>query len=162
MSHFAKSDRREQRRDSKLVLKGPQGYYLFVAIKCKDMRTLVWALNTENGNSHLEFYNFMVRRTFPASNNPRHIFFAYHFKPTFRDSAAWSIYDPKQEFLRQGVLNPCSQWRISEVNSDYSLCPTYPKLIVVPRKISDEALRKVAEFRSKYVAFESDFACSVS
>jgi myotubularin-related protein 9 len=35
------------------------------------------------------------------------------------------------------------------VNEDFSLCATYPKLLVVPKSIDDDTLRKVADFRSK-------------
>jgi len=38
---------------------------------------------------------------------------------------------------------------LSRVNEDFSLCPTYPKMLVVPKSIDDEVLRKVAEFRSR-------------
>ncbi len=39
--------------------------------------------------------------------------------------------------------------RLSRVNEDFSLCATYPKLLVVPKSIDDDTLRKVADFRSK-------------
>lgn len=39
-------------------------------------------------------------------------------------------------------------WRISTINIDFKLCPSYPKLLVVPACISDEMLVEVAKFRS--------------
>lgn len=57
-------------------------------------------------------------------------------------------YEPESEFHRQGLNNPLSHWRISRINEDYELCPTYPALLVVPRSVSDEALQKAAAFRS--------------
>lgn len=39
-------------------------------------------------------------------------------------------------------------WRISSVNSDFKLCPSYPQLLLVPCCISDETLQNVANFRS--------------
>lgn len=84
----------------------------------------------------------------------------------------WKIYDPVQEFRRMGI--PDDKWRVSEVNAEYELCPTYPALLAVPRMCSgknasscgvdcfrrnrlmsvdshraDELLLKVAAFRSK-------------
>jgi hypothetical protein len=41
------------------------------------------------------------------------------------------------------------KWRISTVNSNYQLCPTYPQLIAVPTDVSDSVLRHAASFRSK-------------
>ncbi|KAK6589075.1 myotubularin related 1 [Cryptosporidium xiaoi] len=39
--------------------------------------------------------------------------------------------------------------RISFVNNNYELCNSYPKIIVVPRDISDNQLIKISGFRSK-------------
>lgn len=39
-------------------------------------------------------------------------------------------------------------WRISTINAEFKLCPSYPKLLVVPACISDEMLVEVAKFRS--------------
>lgn len=39
-------------------------------------------------------------------------------------------------------------WRISQVNADFNLCPSYPRLMLVPCCISDETLQNVATFRS--------------
>lgn len=39
-------------------------------------------------------------------------------------------------------------WRISQANADFKLCPSYPRLLLVPCCISDETLTNVANFRS--------------
>ncbi|XP_071520324.1 phosphatidylinositol-3,5-bisphosphate 3-phosphatase MTMR3 isoform X3 [Panulirus ornatus] len=39
-------------------------------------------------------------------------------------------------------------WRISLANSDYQLCSTYPRKLVVPASINDNILESVARFRS--------------
>lgn len=71
-------------------------------------------------------------------------------------------YEPRKEFGRLGVLdsregtsNP-SPWKIIQsLNSTYTLCPSYPSMLVGPRQISDESaegqrlLRRVAAFRSE-------------
>lgn len=48
----------------------------------------------------------------------------------------------RMKFLENGA------WRISNVNDDFSFCPSYPKYLIVPSKTSDEDLRQVAAFRS--------------
>ena len=62
-----------------------------------------------------------------------------------------------KEFKRQKVLDiynvtekpeMTSLFRVSAVNSNYHLCSTYPALLVVPRKMSDEELVQSANFRS--------------
>lgn len=40
-----------------------------------------------------------------------------------------------------------SEWRLSYVNKEFSICPSYPPTVIVPKSIDDEALRKVAAFR---------------
>lgn len=39
------------------------------------------------------------------------------------------------------------EWRLSEVNKDFSVCSSYPSLVTVPKDIDDDTLRKVATFR---------------
>lgn len=38
-------------------------------------------------------------------------------------------------------------WRLSEVNEDFSLCPSYPRAVIVPRAVDDDALARCARFR---------------
>lgn len=45
------------------------------------------------------------------------------------------------------LFKQTDEWRLSEVNKDFSVCPSYPRLVAVPKDISDDALRKVATFR---------------
>jgi len=40
-------------------------------------------------------------------------------------------------------------WRVSHCNVSFALCDTYPRLLVVPRSLSDQELLEVAEFRSR-------------
>ena len=59
----------------------------------------------------------------------------------------WMVYDTRIELMRLGVPN--ERWRVSDVNSDYQLSPTYPATWAVPHSVSDELLRAAASFRSK-------------
>ena len=45
----------------------------------------------------------------------------------------WGAFNAEREFHRQGLNNPLSHWRVSLLNQNYTLCPTYPALLVVPR-----------------------------
>lgn len=44
-------------------------------------------------------------------------------------------------------LPQTDEWRLSDVNKDFSVCPSYPSLVAVPKNLDDEALKKVATFR---------------
>nr|XP_011761530.1 myotubularin-related protein 9-like isoform X5 [Macaca nemestrina] len=37
-------------------------------------------------------------------------------------------------------------WRLSEVNGDFSLCPRYPRAVIVPHVVDDDALARSARF----------------
>ncbi|MEQ2216789.1 Myotubularin- protein 9 [Xenoophorus captivus] len=39
------------------------------------------------------------------------------------------------------------EWRLSKVNKDFTVCPSYPPLVAVPKNIDDDTLKKVAAFR---------------
>lgn len=39
-------------------------------------------------------------------------------------------------------------WQLSDLNSAYNLCPTYPSLLVLPKSLSDDEIKKAATERS--------------
>lgn len=50
--------------------------------------------------------------------------------------------------VRRLEFNTNTTWRISTANIDFKLCPSYPRLLLVPMFITDEILTNVASFRS--------------
>ncbi|XP_055307101.1 myotubularin-related protein 4 isoform X5 [Sitodiplosis mosellana] len=50
--------------------------------------------------------------------------------------------------VRRLEFNTSTSWRISTINIDFKLCPSYPRLLLVPMCITDEILTNVASFRS--------------
>uniref|UniRef100_A0A8C9U4G1 Myotubularin n=1 Tax=Scleropages formosus TaxID=113540 RepID=A0A8C9U4G1_SCLFO len=112
-------------------------------ITCKDMRNLRFALKQE-GHSRRDIFEILFRHAFPLSHNLP--LFAFLSQEKFADNG-WNVYDAKHEFARQGLPN--DKWRITHLNQNYELCDTYPTVLVVPKKATDEDLRKVAAFRSR-------------
>uniref|UniRef100_A0A8D2B439 Myotubularin related protein 9 n=1 Tax=Sciurus vulgaris TaxID=55149 RepID=A0A8D2B439_SCIVU len=55
------------------------------------------------------------------------------------------MYPSSTEF--ETLLFSCNDWRLSYVNKEFAVCPSYPPIVIVPKSIDDEALRKVATFR---------------
>ncbi|XP_026099136.1 myotubularin-related protein 3 isoform X2 [Carassius auratus] len=53
----------------------------------------------------------------------------------------------KRELERMG-FHTHTAWRISNINSNYRLCSSYPEQIMVPASITDLQLEKVSAFRS--------------
>ena len=65
-----------------------------------------------------------------------------------RPAQGWSLFSHEAEVQRQGINNPLACWRVTQLNARYELCPSYPRLLVVPRAISDAEVRRAAQFRS--------------
>jgi hypothetical protein len=65
----------------------------------------------------------------------------------FNFESNWHIFNPLKEFRRMGVPN--NNWRITNVNARYDLCPTYPAVLSVPAAVEDYVLIQSAMFRSK-------------
>uniref|UniRef100_A0A5K3EYZ4 Myotubularin phosphatase domain-containing protein n=1 Tax=Mesocestoides corti TaxID=53468 RepID=A0A5K3EYZ4_MESCO len=49
------------------------------------------------------------------------------------------------EFTRMGFN---SNWKITDINSDFKICSSYPKYHIMPRDISDQVVPSMATFRS--------------
>ncbi|EFN79213.1 Myotubularin-related protein 3 [Harpegnathos saltator] len=125
----------------------------YLHIGCKDARSVSCAFST---NEHcLEWYKRLHKVTYPRKNVEDIFAFAYY---------AWSVEEGK-DYPRLGKdngsyittfnseverlkFNLHGTWRISQINKDYRMCPSYPPQLLVPACISDETLETVAKFRS--------------
>ncbi|XP_023396155.1 myotubularin isoform X6 [Loxodonta africana] len=112
-------------------------------ITCKDMRNLRFALKQE-GHSRRDMFEILTRHAFPLAHNLP--LFAFLNEEKFNVDG-WMVYNPVEEYRRQGLPN--HHWRITFINKCYELCDTYPALLVVPYRASDDDLRRVATFRSR-------------
>lgn len=74
--------------------------------------------------------------------------YAFHYQPS-SPTQPGRIYDPKQEFARQGLGSRSKAWRFTDINAQYAFCATYPALMAVPSRISDTTLSYAAKYRSK-------------
>ncbi|KAF2183234.1 phosphatases II [Zopfia rhizophila CBS 207.26] len=78
---------------------------------------------------------------------------AFTYKPKAPEDQlnGWEIYDARREWKRLGISPKDSEkgWRISDINRDYKYSPTYPALLVVPSKISDNVLNYAGNYRSR-------------
>lgn len=61
----------------------------------------------------------------------------------------WETYNAKSEFKRLGVGSIAKGWRFSRINENYEFCPTYPRILITPTRISDNTLLYSKKFRSK-------------
>lgn len=108
-------------------------------------------LHFPDNKSALEAFTFIKARTCRLGSIEK--LYAFSYKPHHRERQVrgWELYNPRDEFRRQGISDklPDRGWRITEINKDYSFCPTYPSLLVVPTKIKDPTLRHAGKHRTR-------------
>eukprot|EP00842_Homolaphlyctis_polyrhiza_P002934 jgi/Hompol1/3641/HPOL_000273-RA len=95
-------------------------------------------------------YTALQRGTNITSLNQVYAFTYYRENAGMFPSAGWSVYDPQKEFgKRMGVGTDSAIWRLSTINQNFEFSPTYPSIIGVPSRISDNVLKHIGGFRSK-------------
>ncbi|CAH0548600.1 unnamed protein product [Brassicogethes aeneus] len=127
----------------------------YLQIGCKDART--YRCTFENNESCLEWYDRILK----AAEPPRQLeqlFAFYHLmwtKETAGPEVMSRIERQRQYSFDKNMFDNEMMrmdfgfsWRISKININYKLCPTYPPYLLVPSCISDETLENVAKFRS--------------
>jgi myotubularin-related protein 6/7/8 len=120
-----------------------------IRIRCRDF-TFV-AFNFEDSEQAREAFEFIKTRTCKLGTVEKTYAFCHKPLKAEKGINGWSIYDPRAEFRRQGISEKSADrgWRISTINKDYSYCDTYPAILAVPSKISDNVLKYAREFRSR-------------
>ncbi|KAI1128559.1 protein-tyrosine phosphatase-like protein [Nemania abortiva] len=104
-----------------------------------------------NEISAREAFDYIRARTCRLGSIEKLYAFSYQPLKTEKPLNGWSLYDPRAEFRRQGISTKLVDrgWRISLINKDYSFSPTYPALLVVPTKISDNVIKYAGPYRSR-------------
>ena len=105
-----------------------------LSIICKDFRELKFT-NCSNTAEFLKYFGEM-----------RKVPFILQCSEIISEKKGDQFYALENEIVRQDV--PVDKWRLSEVNKDYTLCPSYPKSLLVPMSIKDEDLLEIKKFRS--------------
>lgn len=110
-------------------------------IKCKDFRVIQLDIkDQEDLKSVAGSIDWLSNL-----DDPR-LFYPFFYRPMFDIiEDGWQSYELEREY--QKVLQSSDAWRVSSVNKDYKLCPTYPEKVIVPKSVTDESLTKVAQFR---------------
>ncbi|NWV28340.1 MTMR9 protein, partial [Origma solitaria] len=112
-----------------------------IAIKCKDLRIIQLDIpgmeECLNIASSIEALSTLDSVT---------LMYPFFYRPMFEVvEDGWSSFLLEQEFER--LSSETNEWRLSCVNKDFSVCPSYPPVVIVPNSVDDEVLRKVALFR---------------
>ncbi|KAM4679151.1 myotubularin-related protein 9 isoform 1-T1 [Amazona ochrocephala] len=112
-----------------------------IVIKCKDLRIIQLDIpgmeECLNIASSIEALSTLDSVT---------LMYPFFYRPMFEIiEDGWSSFLPDQEF--ELLSSVTDEWRLSCINKDFSVCPSYPPVVIVPKSIDDEALWKVAMFR---------------
>uniref|UniRef100_A0A452RLM9 Myotubularin n=1 Tax=Ursus americanus TaxID=9643 RepID=A0A452RLM9_URSAM len=118
--------------------RGENSYGLDITCKVRD------SVLSYEGHSRRDMFEILTRYAFPLAHSLP--IFAFLNEEKFNVDG-WMVYNPVEEYRRQGLPN--HHWRITFINKCYELCDTYPALLVVPYRASDDDLRRVATFRSR-------------
>lgn len=133
----------------------------FLNIYCKDATVARCGFN-DNDACQSWYLRIMSKLTAPKQLNE---FFAFTFHAWCQDHNSGSqdpenchqlcqkdetyTYSFGKEIERQKFdLKSGKAWRITYVNEDFSLCPTYPRNHIVPASITDDEIKSSAGFRS--------------
>ncbi|NXM72718.1 MTMR9 protein, partial [Serilophus lunatus] len=112
-----------------------------LVIKCKDLRIIQLDIpgmeECLNIASSIEALSTLDSVT---------LLYPFFYRPMFDIlEDGWSSFLPEQEF--ELLSSVTDEWRLSCINRDFSVCASYPPVVIVPKSINDDELRKVAQFR---------------
>ncbi|XP_049675174.1 myotubularin-related protein 9 isoform X1 [Accipiter gentilis] len=112
-----------------------------IVIKCKDLRIIQLDIpgmeECLNIASSIEALSTLDSVT---------LMYPFFYRPMFEIvEDGWRCFLPDEEF--ELLSSVTDEWRLSCINKEFSVCPSYPPVVIVPKSIDDEALRKVAMFR---------------
>ncbi|KAK0646218.1 protein-tyrosine phosphatase-like protein [Cercophora newfieldiana] len=133
------------------VMPPSSGIHSSIRIRFRDFRYV--SFNFEDEKQARDAFDFMRARTCRLGSIDKLLAFSYSPPPNSPEYKinGWSLYDARAEFKRQGISEklPDLGWRITTINKDYAFSPTYPAVLAVPSKISDNTLKYAANFRSR-------------
>lgn len=124
-----------------------------IRIQCKDFT--FYSFDFVNDLICKEVYQKLSKFiTLPKVTKDLRSFYAFNYQSNMLESnlsqKGWKIYDPIKEYERLGLISSDeSFWRLTTLNEDYKLCPSYPNTIIVPGPISDNVVKHASKFRSK-------------
>ncbi|KAG1666790.1 Myotubularin-related protein 9 [Nymphon striatum] len=112
-----------------------------ITIRCKDLRILhleiVGSEEFHNVSNSLEWLSNL--------EEPIH-WYPFFYRPMFDIvENGWTAFNIENEFAELQMQS--DDWRITKVNTDFSICNSYPQTMIVPKNIDDKTLAIVSNFR---------------
>lgn len=116
-----------------------------LSIKCKNFLQITFIIPKER--DALDVYLSLNQLSQPTKISDLYCFYYNTQDENFKKSDGWSNFSLDAEFNR--FIDSCEYWVESDINSNYSICNTYPSRIYVPASAKDDCLIESAKFRSK-------------
>ncbi|XP_043938437.1 myotubularin-related protein 9-like isoform X2 [Protopterus annectens] len=112
-----------------------------ITLKCKDFKILQLDITGME-----ECLNIASSIEALLSQNSLDMMYPFFFRPTYMNMLeGWDQYSPERELAM--LADHTDAFRISYINKDFAVCFSYPSVLIVPKSIDDEVLKKSAKFR---------------
>ncbi|XP_025024780.1 myotubularin-related protein 9-like isoform X3 [Python bivittatus] len=112
-----------------------------ITLKCKDLKILQLeipgmeeCLNVASSIEALSSVE-LVMKMYPFFYRPQNT----------KLGTGWLTHITEQYYKQ--IASETGAWRLSSVNADFGVCPSYPPVVIVPARVDDGALQKSARFR---------------
>lgn len=112
-----------------------------IIIKCKDFRIIQLDIT-----GFEEFTNVATSIEKLSSLDDQTKLYPFFYRPMYSIlEDGWTVFRPEAEFSK--LVQQGDEWRITYINSDFQICPTYPSAVLVPKSVDDETIIAAAKFR---------------
>lgn len=111
-----------------------------ITLKCKDFRIIQLEIKTTK-----EFLNIYTSIDRLSNLDKPEVLYPFFYRPMYTIlEDGYTLFKPETEFAK---ILASDEWRITNVNKDYSVCPTYSATLIVPKSIDDDAIIASSSFR---------------
>lgn len=111
-----------------------------ITLKCKDLRIISLEINKAQ-----EYLNVATSIEQLSNLNSQQYLYPFFYRPMYTIlEDGYTMFRTELEFAK---LLATDEWRVTYINQDYSVCPTYGANLVVPNSITDEDIVQSAAFR---------------
>ncbi|XP_030075483.1 myotubularin-related protein 9 isoform X2 [Microcaecilia unicolor] len=112
-----------------------------ITLKCKDLQMI--RLDFPGMEECLDVANSIEAL---SSLESVMLMYPFYFRPEgWKLEEGWDFYSLEDYY--QPITADTDAWRLSTVNKDFTVSPSYPPLLIVPKAIDDESLKANANFR---------------
>jgi len=113
-----------------------------ISLKYKNLR--IFYLDIIGPESFLALYSTLTSLSRVDEATSAYPFF---YNPGFKALVdGWCLFRPEEEYAKILLRCECT-WRVSRANQEFSVCPTYGKLTIVPATMTDSQMLACAKHR---------------